>query len=310
MYSTDLRVRAIRAYLKMRSFRKAAELLDVPKSTLHRWVHKLQRRRKTHHRKMTDTAISHIQHVLKQSCFTTPETLRRAIAVETSLRVSTSCVRFWMKRCGFTRKKPTRTIDRPGLHTERVAFAANHLGQISAGRVVSIDESSFYFDMKPTHGYGHRSCRLQMTSRPGGRTRWSLLLAVTNSSVVGWQLFKGSINSTIFASFIDGLATDGRDVLLMDNCAIHKTRLVRQVIERRNLTALFLPPYTPSFQPVEHAFSVLKNAYRRALHCQGNPSDEVMRERVAAAIQALHPTSLGSMFGACWQRGTELVATG
>jgi hypothetical protein len=145
------------------------------------------------------------------------------------------------------------------VHDKRLAFAVDYSAVYDPARVVSIDESSFYFDMKPAHGYCHRSRRLRVPSRPGGRTRWSLLMAVSNERVVGWRLEKGSINGAIFADFMSTLDTDDRDVVLMDNASIHKTSLVMDTIIGRGLTPCFLPPYTPDFQPIEHCFSVLKN---------------------------------------------------
>ena len=93
--------------------------------------------------------------------------------------------------------------------------------------------------------------------------RCSLLMAVTNDQVVGWRLVPGSINSIIFADFMSSLDTKERDVILLDNASIHKTHSVLDTMISRGLTPCFLPPYTPEFQPIEHCFSVIKNAFRR-----------------------------------------------
>ena len=88
-------------------------------------------------------------------------------------------------------------------------------------------------------------------------------MAVTTESVVGWKLTRGAFSSVAFSKFLRSLDTDGRDVILMDNASIHKAAPVWHVLEDRQFTPCFLPPYTPVFQPIEHRFSVMKTAYRQ-----------------------------------------------
>jgi hypothetical protein len=203
--------------------------------------------------------VARIVDVLSSNPFDTPARIAKRIREELGISLSTSGVRFWIRRSGITRKKASRPVCTADVHDKRITFAIDYSAVYDPARVVSIDESSFYFDMKPAHGYCHRSRRLRVPSRPGGRTRWSLLMAVSNERVVGWRLEKGSINGAIFADFMSTLDTDDRDVVLMDNASIHKTSLVMDTIIGRGLTPCFLPPYTPDFQPIEHCFSVLKN---------------------------------------------------
>jgi hypothetical protein len=66
--------------------------------------------------------------------------------------------------------------------------------------------------------------------------RWSLLMAVSNNSVVGWKLIKGSVNSHMFTKFVEPLDTNGRDVILMDDASIHKTNIVQDTIVSRGMT--------------------------------------------------------------------------
>jgi len=49
----------------------------------------------------------------------------------------------------------------------------------------------------------------------------------------------------------------------MYNCKIHKTPLVIDTLAQYDLKVIFLPPYSPDFNPIELDFSVLKSAIRR-----------------------------------------------
>ena len=177
---------------------------------------------------------------------------------------------------------------------------------------MSIDESSFYFDMKPSMGYCHSTQRLVVPARPGGRTRWSLLMAVTNERVVGWKLFKGSIDSNKFTKFVYALDTDGRDILLMDNASIHKTHQVQDTIITRGMTPCFLPPYTPDFQPIEHCFFIVKNAFRKLKEIgESVPNDDIMGGRLTKSLVGLTPPTLSHQFSKCWARADAfLLASG
>ena len=133
-------------------------------------------------------------------------------------------------------------------------------------------------------------------------------MAVSDEKVVGWKLAKGSVTSHLFADFIRSLDTDMRDVLLMDNASIHTAARVMNVCDERNLTPCFLPPYTPVFQPIEHAFSVVKNSYRRAEHTPPVCDQAHMEARVSSAMGALTMESLSNMFAKCWSRAEALCA--
>ena len=105
---------------------------------------------------------------------------------------------------------------------------------------------------------------------------------------------------------MSSLDTKERDVILLDNASIHKTHSVLDTMISRGLTPCFLPPYTPEFQPIEHCFSVIKNAFRRLPVTQSADGALIrladMTERVETSIRSLTPKSLHNQFAACWRR--------
>ena len=54
------------------------------------------------------------------------------------------------------------------------------------------------------------------------------------------------------------------DIVVMDNLPAHKISGVRKAIEAAGATLLYLPPYSPDFNPIEMAFSKLKAMLRKA----------------------------------------------
>ena len=54
------------------------------------------------------------------------------------------------------------------------------------------------------------------------------------------------------------------DRVVLDNLPAHKGSRVREVIEAAGASLLYLPPYSPDFNPIENAFSKLKALLRKA----------------------------------------------
>ena len=54
------------------------------------------------------------------------------------------------------------------------------------------------------------------------------------------------------------------DVVILDNLPAHKGREVRELIEAAGASLLYLPPYSPDFNPIENAFAKLKTLLRKA----------------------------------------------
>ena len=54
------------------------------------------------------------------------------------------------------------------------------------------------------------------------------------------------------------------DVVILDNLPAHKGSRVRQAIEAGGASILYLPPYSPDFNPIENAFAKLKALLRKA----------------------------------------------
>jgi transposase len=54
------------------------------------------------------------------------------------------------------------------------------------------------------------------------------------------------------------------DIVVMDNLSSHKGAAIRTMIEAAGASLLYLPPYSPGFNPIEEAFSKLKAHLRKA----------------------------------------------
>ena len=80
-------------------------------------------------------------------------------------------------------------------------------------------------------------------------------------------MLDGPINRNAFETYVERvLVPELRkgDIVVMDNLSSHKGTTTRQRIEAAGASLLYLPPYSPDFNPIENAFAKLKALLRKA----------------------------------------------
>src|SRR3954462_5064854 len=104
-------------------------------------------------------------------------------------------------------------------------------------------------------------------SRTGHRKKTTLVAGLRLSGVTATQLLDSSINGEGFLEYVRQVlvpALAPGDIVVIDNLSSHKSHPVREAIEAAGAKLLFLPPYSPDFNPIEKAFSKLKALLRKA----------------------------------------------
>ena len=101
-------------------------------------------------------------------------------------------------------------------------------------------------------------------------------------------IFEGYSNQAIYETYVEQVLAPALKpgmVVIIDNASFHKSKRVIELIEAVQCRVIFLPPYSPDFNPIEHFWTAVKNAIRKAAEAVG-----IFFE---AAVQAL-----GEMCGA------------
>lgn len=163
------------------------------------------------------------------------------------------------------------------------AFAVT-LSTINPADVLSVDESSFDSNMAPLRGYSPKGVPFVVAMQRSARKRVSLTLAVSNTSMVHWTIVPGSSNGVLFRTFLLGLAPFPQRYVLMDNVAFHKSVAVRALLASMGKEPLFVPPYSPEFNPIENIFGYTKADYRpMCFEANGVPHQTVLQNCLVAA---------------------------
>jgi transposase len=85
--------------------------------------------------------------------------------------------------------------------------------------------------------------------------------------MVAPMVLDGPINRDAFHAYVEQILVPELrtgDIVIMDNLSSHKGPSVRRAIESAGASLLYLPPYSPDFNPIENAFAKLKALLRGA----------------------------------------------
>ncbi len=82
------------------------------------------------------------------------------------------------------------------------------------------------------------------------------------------------------------------DTVIMDNLPAHKVTGIREAIEAAGAILLYLPPYSPDFNPIENGFSKLKAHIRKA----AARTVETLEAAVAGALMTFQPHECAAFF--------------
>ena len=107
----------------------------------------------------------------------------------------------------------------------------------------------------------------------------------------------GPINRDAFQDYVDQVLVPelrAGDVVVMDNLSSHKGPAVRRSIEAAGSHLLYLPPYSPDFNPIENAFAKLKALLRKA----AERTVGALWDRIGVVLDAFTPAECANYFRA------------
>jgi len=124
------------------------------------------------------------------------------------------------------------------------------------------------------------------------------IAALTPAGLGALLSVDGAANGAVFAAYLDqvlGPTLSAGDVVVLDNCAIHKREGLAEIVGRYGARLLYLPPYSPDFNPSEQAFSKLKTWLRTA---QARTRD-LLEEAIKAAAEWITKQDAKNWFDHC-----------
>jgi transposase len=142
------------------------------------------------------------------------------------------------------------------------------MSAIDSERFVFVDECSSNTSLAPLYGWARKGERAYQKAPRNWGKNITLLSSIGKESGMGASLVvEGSTNREVFETYLEDVlcpTLERGQVVVMDNLSAHKGERVRELIEAKGCELIYLPPYSPDFNPIEKAFSKLKSYLREA----------------------------------------------
>jgi transposase len=140
--------------------------------------------------------------------------------------------------------------------------------EVDPGRLVFVDEMGLHTSLAPLYGYSPKGERVRLEVPRNRGKNTTLLASMTLLGGMGETMaVEGSTDREVFETYVWRVLAptlDSGQVVIMDNLPAHKPARVRELIEERDCELVYLPSYSPDFNPIEEAFSKIKGMVRQA----------------------------------------------
>ena len=169
--------------------------------------------------------------------------------------------------------------------------------ELDPARLVFIDETGASTKMARLRGRAPRGARCRAAIPHGHWKTTTLVAALRLEGMTAPMVIDGAMNGEAFRAYVRHMLVPSLgpgDIVVMDNLPAHKVGGVREMIEAAGARLLYLPPYSPDFNPIEQAFAKLKALLRKA----AARTLDALETAIAAALDAFSPDECANYFTA------------
>ena len=142
------------------------------------------------------------------------------------------------------------------------------VAEVDPERLVFVDEMGVHTSLAPLYGYSPKGERVHLqVPRNRGKNTTLLASSITLGGMGETLAVEGSTNQEVFKAYLEHVLAptlEAGQLVIMDNLSAHKPARVRELIESRGCELIYLPAYSPDFNPIEEAFAKIKGMLRQA----------------------------------------------
>ena len=138
--------------------------------------------------------------------------------------------------------------------------------KLDAKRLVFIDETSVTSNITRLYGRAPRGERLAQKVLFGNWKTTTFIAALRHNRVTAPFVLEGAMNGETFRAYVEQFLAptlEKSDIVFMDNVPVHKVAGIQEAIEARGAVLIYLPAYSPDFNPIEQMFAKLKAVLRK-----------------------------------------------
>lgn len=176
-------------------------------------------------------------------------------------------------------KKTLKYAER--CHESRVKYLQklrNEVIKNGSDNIVYIDESGFEESSYRKYAWAKKGKKVY-AERSGKRgVRTNLIAGKRKGKLLAPFLYETSTTSIWFNQWMQEhlfKELNPNSVLILDNAAFHNKKKINEIAEEYGHKVIFLPPYSPDFNPIEKVFAIIKK--RRMYAAKETTIDEIVK---------------------------------
>jgi transposase len=172
------------------------------------------------------------------------------------------------------------------------------VAELDVARFKFLDESSVNTSM--TRWYGRAAPEQRVVDsvpQPSGAPTTTLAV-IGLTGITAPLVLPGAVNGVVFYTYLEQCVAptlQPGDLLFMDNLSAHKVAGIEALVHACGAHLIYLPPYSPDFNPIELAWSKVK-AILRQLKAR---TFDALIEALKQALLAITPQDVRSWFAHC-----------
>lgn len=269
MYSIEIRNLTIVLYNKIKSLRKVESLTNISRSSICRWnidILPIIKKSKYHNLPLI---IDSIKLILNLNPFFTISEIQSHLQKTCNLTCSYSLIRTVMRKninLTYKKVKYANFLNENSLKQKTIDFHNTFKNKIkSVNFIASIDEVGFSSNNNPLRSW---SCKgkpnyIQNKIDIKNRKNKSTCACISSDGNITYNTISNPYNKISFLNFFKTLKLPKNTLILIDNINFHHSKDVITYSKEKEWELLFIPPYSPWFNPIEHIFGIIKHQYRK-----------------------------------------------
>lgn len=161
-----------------------------------------------------------------------------------------------------------------------------------------IDESSAKTNMSRLRGRAQKGQRVYARAPQSHWYTTTMICSIRLDGSTACMTIDGAVDKAAFGLFTRHVlrpTLQQHDIVIMDNVSAHKSAEALTLIEQAAAKTMFLPAYSPDFNPIERMWSKVKEALRAA----EARTQQVLLQAIAAALESVTRQDAMNWFASC-----------
>ena len=272
-YSMDFRRRAIEYMDEGHTTAQLKEAFGTFASTLNRWRRLIETAGSLEPLPIPGRPPAIDLESLKRAIEEKPDAYLRELAEQ--YNCSVTAVFYAIKKLKLTYKK---TFTYSEKSEEKRAEFLDKIKAIPAEKIVYIDESGIDEYLQREKGRAPRGVKIQDTKRGRKFQRINVVAGVNVQRRLAPLCYTGSTTSAVFENWFTGsllpCVAEG-STIIMDNASFHRKSKLRELAGNAHADVIFLPPYSPDYNPIEKVWANMKRWLKDNLQRFSNIADAI-----------------------------------